>query len=136
MTTATATRFELGDLVVFRDLDDEHQNPMTIIDLPGGDVWPDCYMVTMPDSVFGIGFAAQDEVVPAPSYTVEDIAGLDALPIGTLYRDVENDEIRKSFDGKWYVVGGELPWGTAMLAEFLPGVILNPAILNEPGVQS
>ncbi len=135
MTTSTATRFQRGDQVVFAGVA-EHQNPMTILNVPGDRLaWSNCYAVTM-DSVFGMGFAPEEELEPAPSYTVEDRAGLEALPFGTVYRDVEGDEIRKSLNGSWYLEGSELPWGMALLEEFLPGVILNPAILNENGVQS
>lgn len=57
--------------------------------------------------------------------TVEDRAGLDALPIGTRYVDVEGDTITKHSDGQWYVEGGEWAWGVALLEEFLPGIVLN-----------
>lgn len=76
------------------------------------------------------------EIAYTPTYdppawvTVEDRAGLEALPEGTVYMDVEGDVILKHRDGQFYLApGGEWPWGIALLEEFLPGLVLNPEIL-------
>lgn len=131
-TITTEHRFRLNDEVVFAD-EEAPRTPLTIIGLPDPErqVWADCYMVHNPHSLFRLGFAREEELKPAFFVTVEDRFALDALPIGTKYRDVEGDVIHKHSDGEWYLVEGRgFPWGVGLLEEFLPGVLLNPEILG------
>lgn len=63
------------------------------------------------------------------TYTVEDQAGLDALPVGTLVYDRDGDEWEREWDG-WRPLWIDVAAGYG-LHNYLPAVVQNPEILGE-----
>ncbi|MDH6462089.1 hypothetical protein M2302_002264 [Micromonospora sp. A200] len=61
-------------------------------------------------------------------YTVEDEAGLNALPIGTQLKDIEGDVYLKLEDGSFEA--DSFTMSSWALESYLPGEILNPEILT------